>query len=109
MLKESKEVKHNKRERIDHRIMKAVITVTGKDTRGIIAKVSAECMKNNVNIIDISQSVLKEYFAMIMLVDMDMMNITFSNFVDQMNALAKENNLDIHTMHEDIFNSMHRI
>ena len=89
--------------------MKAVVTVTGKDTRGIIAKVSAECLKNDVNIIDISQSVLKEYFAMIMLVDMDMMNVPFSDFVDKMNELAKDNNLVIHTMHEDIFNSMHRI
>jgi ACT domain-containing protein len=89
--------------------MKAIITVTGKDSMGIIAKVSHECAETNVNIIDISQSVLKEYFAMIMLVDIDKITISFSDFVDRMTELGKNNGLDIHTMHEDIFNSMHRI
>lgn len=89
--------------------MKAVITVTGKDNIGIIAGVSGECAKYGVNIIDISQSVLKEYFAMIMLAEIDAINIDFDDFVDKMNALGKERGLDIHTMHEDIFNSMHRI
>lgn len=89
--------------------MKAIITVTGKDSMGIIAKVSYECAETNVNIIDISQSVLKEYFAMIMLVDIDMITISFNDFVDRMTLLGKNNGLDIHTMHEDIFNSMHRI
>lgn len=89
--------------------MKAVITVTGRDNIGIIASVSSECAKYGVNIIDISQSVLKEYFAMIMLADIDSINIEFGAFVDKMNALGKERGLDIHTMHEDIFNSMHRI
>ena len=51
--------------------MKAVITVTGKDSVGIIAKVSTECAKYDANIVDISQSVLSEYFAMIMLADID--------------------------------------
>ena len=89
--------------------MKAIITVTGKDSMGIIAKVSHECTEANVNIIDISQSVLKEYFAMIMLVDIDKMTVSFSDLVDIMIKLGQNNGLDIHTMHEDIFNSMHRI
>ena len=89
--------------------MQAVISVTGKDSVGIIAKVSQKCFENNVNIIDISQSVLKDYFAMIMLVEIDSLKVAFTDFVDMMNAIGKENNLSIHTMHEDIFNSMHKI
>ena len=89
--------------------MQAVISVTGKDSVGIIAKVSQKCFDRNVNIIDISQSVLKDYFAMIMLVEIDKLNVAFTKFVDDMNAIGKENNLSIHTMHEDIFNSMHKI
>lgn len=89
--------------------MKAVITVTGKDNMGIIAKVSTECAEYGVNIIDISQSVLKEYFAMIMLVDIDKIKIPFNDFVDHMVKLGETLGLDIHAMHEDLFNCMHRI
>ena len=89
--------------------MKAVITVVGKDTMGIIAKVSTACAEHGVNIIDISQSVLKEYFAMIMLADIDRCAIPFSEFVDKMRMLGEENALEIRAMHEDIFNSMHKI
>jgi ACT domain-containing protein len=83
--------------------------VIGKDTMGIIAGVSAECAKNGVNIIDISQSVLKEYFAMIMLVDIDKIKIPFNEFIDRMTELGVANGLQIQTMHEDIFNAMHTI
>ena len=89
--------------------MKAIMTVTGKDTVGIIAKVSAICADKGANILDITQSVLSEYFAMIMLTDLDSLKIPFSEFVDLLSALGKENGLDIHTMHEDIFNTMHHI
>ena len=89
--------------------MKAVITVTGKDSVGIIATVATECAKYNANIIDISQSVLSEYFAMIMLADIDALNIDFSEFSDKLTELGKSRGLDIHTMHEDIFNAMHTI
>lgn len=89
--------------------MKAVITVTGKDSVGIIAKVATECAKYDANIIDISQSVLSEYFAMIMLADIDTLTIPFSDFSDKLYILGKEKGLDIHTMHEDIFNAMHTI
>ncbi len=89
--------------------MKAVITVTGRDNIGIIAGVSTECAKYGANILDISQSVMREYFAMIMLADIDALTIPFSEFVDTLSALGKTKNLDIHTMHEDIFNTMHRI
>lgn len=89
--------------------MKAVITVTGRDSMGIIARVSCACAECGVNIVDISQSVLKEYFAMIMLVDIDRMTIAFTDFVDRMTEVGRESSLQIHTMHEDIFNSMHKI
>lgn len=89
--------------------MKAVITVTGKDSVGIIAKVATECALYDANIIDISQSVLSEYFAMIMLADIKGLKIEFSDFVDKLSALGKECGLDIHVMHEDIFNSMHNV
>ena len=89
--------------------MKAVISVTGRDNMGIIAAVSAECAKYGTNISDISQTVLGEYFAMIMIVELDRMTVPFNDFVDKMSALGTERGLDIHTMHEDIFNSMHRI
>lgn len=89
--------------------MKAVITVTGKDCVGIIAGVAAACAECDANIVDISQSVLKEYFAMIMLADIDHLNVDFSVFVDKLSALGREKGLDIHTMHEEIFNTMHHV
>jgi len=89
--------------------MKAVITVVGHDNKGIIAKVSTKCAEVGANILEISQSVLKEYFAMIMLVEITDLTMPFTEMVDQMAALGKANGLDIRMMHEDIFNAMHRI
>ena len=89
--------------------MKAVITVTGKDTVGIIADVSAVCAQHNANILDITQSVLGDYFAMIMLADIQKLSIDFSKFVDLLADLGKSKGLVIHTMHEDICNTMHHI
>lgn len=89
--------------------MKAVITVIGKDKVGIIATVSSECAKFGANIVDITQSVMRDYFAMIMLVEIDNMNVSFASFQQELADVAKEKGLDIRVMHEDIFNSMHRI
>ena len=89
--------------------MKAVITVTGKDTVGIIAEVATVCANNGANILDITQSVLSEYFAMVMLVDINELTENFGSFVDKMKELGKANCLIIDVMHEDIFNSMHKI
>lgn len=89
--------------------MKAVITVTGKDGVGIIAEVATACAACDANIMDISQSVLEDYFAMIMLADIDKLNIDFSEFVDKLADLGHSRGLEIHTMHEDIFNTMHHI
>lgn len=88
--------------------MKAVLTVTAKDAKGIIAKVSTKCFEFGANIIDISQTVIGEYFAMIMLIEMDDKS-DFGSVVDGMKKFGEENNLVIQAMHEDIFNSMHRI
>ena len=89
--------------------MKAVITVTGKDSVGIIAEVAGVCAQKGANILDITQTVLSDYFAMIMLASIDELKIDFSDFVDTLAALGKSKGLDIHTMHEDIFNTMHHI
>ena len=89
--------------------MRAVITVTGKDKVGIIAMASAECSKYGANIIDISQTVMKEYFAMIMLIEMDEKEKKFLALSDALKELGEKENLKIQAMHEDIFNSMHRI
>lgn len=89
--------------------MRAVITVIGKDTVGIIAKVSNRCFEFNVNIIDITQKVLEDMFVMIMMVDISKLPIKFTEFVDEMSMLGKSLNLEVHTMHEDLFNVMHKI
>lgn len=88
---------------------KAVISVTGRDNVGIIAKVSALCAEMGANISDISQTVLREYFAMIMIVEIDSLTVPFTEFVDNVRKLGRENSLEINAMHEDIFDSMHRI
>lgn len=89
--------------------MNAIITVVGHDSKGIIAKVSAKCADAGANILEISQSILKDYFAMIMVVDISEINMPFTAFVDDMKNMGVSEGLDIRTMHEDIFNSMHRI
>ena len=89
--------------------MKAVITVTAKDTKGIIAKVSTKIFEYNANILDISQSLVGEYFAMIMLIEMDEKEKKFLALSEALSELADKENLKIQAMHEDIFNSMHRI
>ena len=89
--------------------MKAVITVTGKDSVGIIAKVSALCAEHDANIVDITQSVMQDYFAMIMLVEIDSLKVKFADFADILKALGDEKGLMISAVHEDIFNTMHHI
>ena len=89
--------------------MKAVITVTGKDKVGIIAMTSAECAKFGANIVDISQTVMREYFAMIMLVELEGLKCEFADFVTEMKNVGGASGVEIHVMHEDIFNTMHTI
>lgn len=89
--------------------MRAVITVIGKDMVGILAQVSAICAKNQVNVLEVTQSVMQDLFAMIMLVDISNCAIPFSRLSDELIAAGKEMNLTVHAMHEDLFNSMHHI
>lgn len=89
--------------------MKAVLSVIGKDTVGILAKVSTICAEYNANVTEVTQSVLQDMFAMIMLVDISKLNTDFAVVSDRMNDLGKELGLSIYLMHEDIFNSMHQI
>jgi ACT domain-containing protein len=89
---------------------KVVITVIGKDTVGIVAKIAVLCAENNVNIIDVTQSILGENtFAMIMLVDITSISVDFSDFNGKLDVIAQINNLKIHSVHEDVFNTMHHI
>ena len=88
---------------------KAVITVVGKDRLGILAKTCTYLADNGVNILDISQTVLQDYFTMIMITDIDGITVPFPDFVDAMTRIGSANNLKILTMHEDIFNTMHKI
>ena len=89
--------------------MKAVITVIGKDSVGILAKVSEACSKADVNIVEVTQSVLQDMFAMIMLVEIDKSNIGFEQLRTNLKAVGESTNTKVHVMHEDIFNTMHRI
>ena len=89
--------------------MKAVITVIGKDSVGILAKVSEACSKADVNIVEVTQSVLQDMFAMIMLVEIDKSNIGFEQLRTNLKAVGESTNTKVHVMQEDILNSMHRI
>ena len=89
--------------------MNAVITVLGKDMVGILAGVSAECSKQNVNITQVTQSIMQDLFAMIMMVDVSDCAIPFAEFSDNLTKIGDRLGVKIHVMHEDIFNSMHRI
>ena len=89
--------------------MNAVLSVVGKDTVGILANVASKCSEYKANVIDVSQTVINEYFAMFMFINIDKLSIEFNNFVDELVKLGKDKNLEIHVMHEDIFNLMHKI
>lgn len=87
--------------------MKAVITVIGKDTVGILAKVSGICADVNANVAEVTQSIMQEYFAMIMMVEIENMTCDIETLKGKLGESLPE--MQIHVMHEDIFNSMHRI
>ena len=89
--------------------MRSVITIIGKDAVGITAKVSSVCAKENVNIIDISQSVLKDVFVMVMLTEFDNGSSVIPKLTADFKELSNETGLDIRVIHEDVFNSMHKI
>ena len=87
--------------------MRAVISVVGRDRVGILAMISNICAGANANVIEVTQSVLQEFFVMMMVIDISGMNCGLADLRCQL----EENSMGmkIHVMHEDIFNSMHRI
>ena len=87
--------------------MRVVLTVIGKDMVGILAKVSTTCAEANANVIEVTQSVLQDFFAMVMLIDIEKMNCELGELQERMKKNVP--GMTIHIMHEDIFNSMHRI
>ena len=70
---------------------------------------ASKCSEYKANVIDVSQTVINEYFAMFMFINIDNLTIEFNDFVDELVQLGKEKCLEIHVMHEDIFNLMHKI
>lgn len=88
---------------------KTVITVVGKDTVGIIAKVCTYLAENNVNILDISQTIVQDYFNMMMIVDANSAQKKFGQLADEMAELGEQIGVQIKMQSEDIFNIMHRI
>mgnify|MGYP004687239981 CR=1 FL=1 len=89
--------------------MRAVITVVGEDKRGIIAKVSGVLYETDINILDISQTIMQDIFTMVTLVDISHASIPFHQLIDRLNQVGNEIGVKIHVQHEDIFNSMHKI
>ena len=89
--------------------MKAIVTVIGKDRVGITAAVCALLAQHNINILDISQTVLQEYFTMVMLVDTAACTASVGEMADILEQAGKEQNLSIRIQREEIFNAMHRI
>ena len=89
--------------------MRAIVTVIGKDRVGIIADVTALLAQYGVNVLDISQTVLQEYFTMIMLVDASQCTVPFAALARALDEAGAQRGLQIRVQREDIFNAMHRI
>ena len=89
--------------------MRAIVTVIGKDHVGIIADVTALLAQYGVNVLDISQTVLQEYFTMIMLVDASQCTVPFADLARTLDEAGAQRVLQIRAQREDIFNAMHRI
>lgn len=88
---------------------KTIVTVVGKDTVGIIAKVCTFFADNNVNILDISQTIVDGYFNMMMIADINKSPLKFSEISDELDKLGKKIGVIIKCQQEDIFDSMHRL
>ena len=89
--------------------MKAVITVIGHDTVGVVAKVSAVCAELNINIEDVTQSILQEMFCMIMLVDLSKANVAPDPIRTRFEALGKEMKMQVTLTRQEVFDAMHKI
>lgn len=88
---------------------KCIITVVGKDTVGIIAKVCTYLADNEINILDISQTIVQGFFNMMMVTDVTNMKKDFGTVVDELETLGKEIGVDIHCQRAEIFEKMHRL
>lgn len=88
---------------------KTIITVIGKDRVGIIARVCAYLAECNVNILDISQTIVNGYFNMMMIVDTGKSTKTFDEFISDLDQVGMEIGVSIKAQHEDIFKKMHRL
>jgi ACT domain-containing protein len=88
---------------------RVIVTVIGEDKVGIIAAVATLLAEANANIIDISQTTLKEFFTMIMMVDMEKASLPFDELKRRLNAKGEEMGLKIDAQHEDVFKFMHRV
>ena len=89
--------------------MKAIVTVVGKDRVGIIASVCTALAEYNVNVLDISQTVMQGYFTMMMATEVSMCKIPLADLVTKMEGIGKEMGLSIRVQREDIFEAMHRV
>lgn len=89
--------------------MRAIVTVIGHDRVGIIADVCALLSANQINVLDISQTILQDYFTMIMIVDISDSALPFSQLIKLLEEQGQTLGLSIRAMREDIFNAMHRI
>ena len=89
--------------------MRGIITVIGKDKVGILAQISGICAEYGVNVVEVTQSILQDMFCMIMLIEIEKANIPFTEFAEKTKKIGEEQSLILHVMHEDVFNSMHRI
>lgn len=87
--------------------MRAILSVVGHDKPGILAFVATKCAENNVNIVDVSQTVIQDMFTMIMIVNIEAE--IYASFVELMETEGKNQGLSIHVMNEDSFNAMHTI
>ena len=94
---------------MDNTKNKVIITVVGKDTEGIIAKVCTYLSEGSVNVLDISQTIVSGYFNMMMIVDMANATASFAEISDQLDALGEEIGVTIKCQKEEIFEMMHRI
>ena len=88
---------------------KCVVTVLGKDRVGIIARVCTYLAENKINILDINQTIVQDYFNMMMIVDVSAIEKKFSEISQEMEELGKEMGLDIRCQREEIFEKMHRL
>lgn len=89
--------------------MKAIVTVVGEDRVGIIAAVCVQLAKYQVNVLDISQTIMQGFFTMMMAVDVSACTVPLAQLVEGMDQMGKEMGLSIRVQREDIFEAMHRI